>query len=515
MNPIIDADASLTVSETEIVRANREQRRRVHALAKSWLQNFGSLVRQMGVHDSMNAAVRAVIDPLSANVRDLQQGGHSTTFVFAAGHSFCDGVWVRSTGRAWETSQQVASMLRRIKARGFVVHPGATEEALLALARLIRDQSRRPPTAPEQSWTDFPIAGIRFIPTDEDDSDATERSRFRKQVFDLFDEGLRTTSRAVQVRMDIFTRRRQRSLVLRLVQLAEQSPEDLLLLTTLRDPTLPTTSHVLMVAILSIAVGRVLGLRRRDLVRLGIAALSHNVGESLLPNGLLDQSRQLNDSEIILLRSHPLTGARHLFEKFGFEPQIADRAVASMEHHRWVNGEGYPRLVEHQAHLFSRIIAVTDVFDALCQTRPFRADFPPDQAIKLVGRFAGSQLDLSLVRMLIRLVGKYPPGTLVELDTGEYGIVIGPGHGAQPLNRPRVLLLTDDEGYELEIFQAVDLGERHARRRAWMRTIMRARDGRTLSQSVSAYLLADRIDVLPERLDIEQGIGRNSDQPAG
>jgi HD-GYP domain-containing protein (c-di-GMP phosphodiesterase class II) len=515
MNPMIDADSSLSASETEIVRANREQRRKTHALAKAWLQNFGSLVRQVGLHDSLNAAVRAIIEPLSTNVRELQEGSHSTTFVFAAGHSFCDGVWIRSTGRASETSNQIAAQLRRIKARGFIVHPGISVDALLALANLIRELSRRQPTAPPVTWTDFPIAGIQFIPSDEDESDATQRSRLRKEAFDLFDEGLRATSRSAQVQMDIFARRRQRSLVLRLVQLAEQSVEELLLLTTVRDPTLPTTSHVLMVTILSIALGRLIGLRRIDLVRLGIAALSHNVGESLLPNGLLDQSRQLDDNEIVLLHSHPLIGARHLFETFGFEPQIADRAVACIEHHRWVNGQGYPRLVDHHPHIFSRIIAVTDVFDALCQTRPFRADFPPDQAIKLVGRFAGSQLDLSLVRMLIRLVGKFPPGTLIELDTGEYGIVIGPGNGAQPLNRPRVLLLTDDEGYELEAFQAVDLGERHPRRRAWMRTIMRARDGRTLSQSVSAYLLADRIEVVPERLDIEQGIGRGADPSGG
>ena len=105
-------------------------------------------------------------------VRELQEGSHSTTFVFAAGHSFCDGVWIRSTGRASETSNQIAAQLRRIKARGFIVHPGISVDALLALANLIRELSRRQPTAPPVTWTDFPIAGIQFIPSDEDESDA-------------------------------------------------------------------------------------------------------------------------------------------------------------------------------------------------------------------------------------------------------------------------------------------------------------------------------------------------------
>lgn len=500
------------ITEPEFVQANRDERRRIHTIAKNFLQNFGSLVRQIGVHDSMNAAVRAVLDPLSHNIRSLQNLGGNTTFVFAAGHSFCDGVWIRCTGRSWETANQIAGALKLIKLRGFICSPDITDEGILRFARIMRDLIRNPKNAETVVLNDSTIPGMMFIPLEDEENDPNTRSRFRKQVFDLFDEGLRTTSSEVQARMDIFTRRRQRSLVMRLVKLAEQSPEDLLVLTTLRDPTLPATSHVLMVTILSIALGRAVGLRRRDLVRLGIAALSHNVGETLLPDGLIEQPRELSDAERLVLESHPIDGARYLVQRHGFDTQIAERAIASMEHHRWADGGGYPRLVEHRAHIFSRIIAVTDVFDAFCQSRPFRSEFPPDQAVKLVGRFAGTQLDLSLVRTLIRIVGRYPPGTLVELDTGEYAVVVGTGKGAQPLKRPRVLLLTDDEGYELEDYVVVDLGERHPRRRAWLRTIMRARDSRTLNEPLSAYLLADRIELEPTLLDHDVVTGRGGAQ---
>ena len=495
-------DASPELVESELVRQNREQRRRTLGSARAFLQNFGSLVRQMAVHDAINAAVKAVLDPLLQNVRDLQGGAHSTRLVFTAGHSFCDGVWVRCTGRSFETAQHIAATLKGIKARGFVIHPDATEDSLLLLSRLIRELQRRSPTAPPLTWQQTPVPGIEFLPSDDDDSTMGNRGKFRKEVHELFDEGLRTTASSVQFHLDIFARRRQRSLVLRLVQLAENSPEDLLLLTTLRDPAMPTTAHVLMVTILAVALGRTLGLRRRDLVRLGIAALSHNIGESLLPQGLLAVNRPFNDEERDIVQSHPLMGARHLLERFGYDPQIAERAIASIEHHRWANGQGYPRLADHRPHLFSRIISVVDVFDAFCQVRSWRSDYTPDQAIKLVGRLGGTQLDLALVRSLIRLIGKFPPGTLVELDTGEYALVMGVGQGAQPLNRPRVLLLTDDEGFELEHLVVVDLGERHLRRRAWQRTIVRARDPRTLGLPASAYLLADRIELPPENLDI-------------
>jgi HD-GYP domain-containing protein (c-di-GMP phosphodiesterase class II) len=513
MRTVDESGSQLSIAEPDFVQANREERKRIHTIARNFLQNYGSLVRQIGVHDSMNAAVRAVLDPLSQNIQALQNMGGNTTFVFAAGHSFCDGVWIRCTGRSWETANQIAGALKLVKLRGFICAPHITDEAILQFARIVRDLIRNPKNAAQMTLNDSSIPGLSFIPLEDDETDPNTRSRFRKQVFDLFDEGLRTTSTAVQARMDIFTRRRQRSLIMRLVKLAEQSPEDLLILTTLRDPTLPATSHVLMVAILSIALGSAIGLRRRDLVRLGIAALSHNVGETLLPDGLLELPRELTDGERVVLESHPIDGARYLVQRHGFDTQIAERAIASMEHHRWADGGGYPRLVEHRAHIFSRIIAVADVFDAFCQQRPFREEFPPDQAVKLVGRFSGSQLDLSLVRTLIRIVGRYPPGTLVELDSGEYAVVVGTGKGAQPLKRPRVLILTDDEGYELEEYVVVDLGERHPRRRAWLRTIMRARDSRTLNEPLSAYLLADRIELAPTLLDHEVDLTRSSGSP--
>lgn len=503
MRGIHDTRSEEAIVETALVREDRERRRKVHAQAKLWLQHFGSLVRQLGVHDAMNTAVQAVLDPLLDSLRHLSEERHAVTFVFAGGHSFCDGVWVRCTGRAWETAGLIAQQLERMGARGFATEAEADASTLLALARAIRDTSRRPRGAPVTPIGEMQIPGLRFLPVEEERDDDTARSKFRRQAFELLDEGLRTTDRAAQAKMDIFTRRRQRSLVLRLVQLAEESPEDLLLLTTLRDPSLPATAHIVMVTILAIALGRMMDLRRRDLVRLGIAALSHNVGETALPVELLSNARELTPEERVRLESHPLAGARLLLDRYGVEPQIAERALASIEHHRWVDGGGYPRLVRHESHAFARIIAVADVFDALCQARPFRESYPPDQAIKLVGRFAGAHLDPVLVRTLLRMVGKFPPGALVELDTGEYALVLGPGRGAQPLNRPRVLLLTDDEGYELDTFLVVDLGERHPRRRAWMRTVMRARDPRRLGQPVSAYLLADRVEKPPERLDLD------------
>ena len=80
-------------------------------------------------------------------------------------------------------------------------------------------------------------------------------------------------------------------------------------------------------------------------------------------------------------------------------------------------------------------------------------------------------------------------------------VVPGGGAGATPMYRPRVLLITDQDGFEYEKPIAVDLGERDPRRPAWLRTIARTRDARRLGVRPAGYLLADRVEVPPVRFD--------------
>jgi HD-GYP domain-containing protein (c-di-GMP phosphodiesterase class II) len=482
--------------------ADRERRRQVLADARQFLLNFGSLVRQLMVHDASNNAVVQVLRATFESLAALRAHSGSLVVVFTEGHTFANGVWVRSTGRAWEASVFLTETLEKLRGRGFIIEPECGINELLKFTQLIRAWAKANQRR-EELDEEIGIPGVRLILLRENDEEGS-RAQLRDAAIEVFQEGLHAVGREQVATLDVYMRRRQRSLVLRLVQMAEENPEDLLLLTTLRDPTLPPATHALSVCILSIALGRLLDLRRRDLVRLGVVALNHNVGEALVPEEYFTIERELTHEEREVVEAHPLLGMRHLLEHYGFDLQIVERAIASAEHHLRVDGTGYPVIGHEGPHVFSRIIAVADVFNALANMRPYRPAYPPDQAMKLVRRQAVSLLDPLLVRTLVRLVGRYPPGSLVELDTGEYGLVLGPGRGADPLHRPRVLLLTDTDGFELEEFVCVDLGERHPRRRAWLRTIVRTRDPRRLGRSVSSYLLADRIEHAPSRMDNDE-----------
>ena len=499
----MQTSTSTAVEETEAARQDRARRQKVVADSRRLLTHLGSLVRQLAVHDPGNAAVQQVLAELARDVFELRRTAPTVAIVFAEGHTFVNGVWVRSTGRAWESSVFLTETLAKLGARGVRIAEEATASELLALTTLLRESANKK-DAEKEADEDVGIRAIRLIPKaeDEDEDEDTERSKFRQVAVEVLEEGMLSLD-VPSADLDVFLRRRQRALVLRLVQIAEETPEDLLVLTAVRDTNMSPVAHNLMVTILSIALGRLMDFRRRDLVRLGVCALSHNVGETLIPQELIERERKLSDEELARAQQHPLLGMAHLLEHFGYEIPIVERALAAAEHHLSPSGDGYPEIGHENPHTFARIIAVADVYNALVSPRPHRTAFPPDQAMKLVNRRSVKQLDPLFVRQFTRLVGRYPPGSLVELDTNEYALVLGPGRGLKPLVRPRVLLLTDDAGLELARPVVVDLGERHLRRKAWLRTIVRTRDPAKLAAPVSRYMLADRDEPEPGKMDTD------------
>lgn len=491
------------VVEAPEVRAERIRRQKVIAVARRFLTHIGALSRQLQIHDPGNQAVIKLLNEVSRDCFELHRTAPTIAVVFAEGHTFVNGVWVRTTARAWESAVWLSRTLERRNARGFRIEAGVGAPEMLRFTQLMRATATAKEVE-EQEGTAIGVDGVTLIlRPDTLGEDSGRREKFRMEAVELLEEGLFAVDRDRAAKLDIFLRRRQRALAIRLVQIAEETPEDLLVLTAVRDATTGDIAHNLMVAILSIALGRLMDLRRRDLVRLGVCALSHNIGETLLPPELFELERDHTEAELVAVRQHPLMGMAHLLEHFGFDVPIVERALASAEHHVHPGGGGYPEIGHDSPHLFSRIIAVADVYNTLVAEGGARGSLPPDQAMKLVNRKSTSQLDPLLVRLFTRLVGRYPPGSLVELDTGEYGLVVGPGQGLHPLTRPRVLLLTDADGYELDKPILVDLGDRHPRRRAWKRTIMRTRDPSRLAVPVSRYLMADRVEPPPDKMDVD------------
>jgi HD-GYP domain-containing protein (c-di-GMP phosphodiesterase class II) len=193
-------------------------------------------------------------------------------------------------------------------------------------------------------------------------------------------------------------------------------------------------AHVINVCIFALMLGAMQDLDKTVLACLGVGALLHDVGHVHLPRNLVRKPGLYTAQEQRLMQAHPHLGATML-SRTPRMPEDACRIVA--EHHERLDGSGYPQGLGGAAlSPLSQTVAIADVYETMLGTREGRPPLLPAQAIKeLYQQGRAQQLDLSLVEKMVRCLGIYPVGSLIELNTGERGIVIAvnPGKALQPV----------------------------------------------------------------------------------
>jgi len=236
--------------------------------------------------------------------------------------------------------------------------------------------------------------------------------------------------------------RRSRSLVHEMIDCLAEEDFTLLGLTAIQDFDEYTFQHSVHVTVLATALGQWLGLPRRDLADLGVAALFHDIGKLHVPREILHKPHQLRPQEWSLVRAHPLAGARRLLPYGAASPVAATAACVCLEHHMHYDGKGYPQLADWSQGLFARIVSLADCYDAMTASRVYSTrPLTPDSVILHMIQGAGRHFDPDLIRLFVARVGLYPAGSIVRLRSGEEAIVLGPPETAAQVERPRVAIL--------------------------------------------------------------------------
>jgi HD-GYP domain-containing protein (c-di-GMP phosphodiesterase class II) len=219
-------------------------------------------------------------------------------------------------------------------------------------------------------------------------------------------------------------------------------------LTTLREYDEYTFTHSVNVCIFAVALGKRLGLDRLQLYDLGLAALLHDIGKARLDQALLNKNSALDEQEWRMMQSHPWLGTLTLFKMREGEELPYRAILAAHEHHMKVDLSGYPRPVRPRSlGLFTRLIAVADGYDAATTRRVYQSvPWEADAVLRDMWFNPGRGYDPTLVKALINLLGIYPVGTCVILDTFEVAIVAGPSPDPEQLDRPLVRLVVDQSG---------------------------------------------------------------------
>jgi HD-GYP domain-containing protein (c-di-GMP phosphodiesterase class II) len=199
----------------------------------------------------------------------------------------------------------------------------------------------------------------------------------------------------------------------------------LLNLSTIRDYDDYTCTHSVNVAILSMCLGRRLGLGRVAVATLGLAGLFHDLGKVDIPIGLIRKTTRFTPEEYDEVKNHSLYSVARILQ-INADHRFKTRLLqAPFEHHLGVDLGGYPNS-EHNSplSLYGRIIAIADHYDALTSSRSYRpVPMNPEQALDIMTASAGKSLDHLLLKVFINMVGIYPIGTLLVTDTKEVCVV--------------------------------------------------------------------------------------------
>lgn len=234
-----------------------------------------------------------------------------------------------------------------------------------------------------------------------------------------------------------------------------RNPTAFLWLTRLKQKDSYAYTHSVDACGLAVAFGRHLGFARADLENLAIGTLLFDIGKLQLPDSLLVKPGRLTEQEHRLILRHVEFGVEIAREIDGINKDVIS-VIA--HHHERHDGSGYPRgLPGHKIPVNGRIAALVDCYDAITSDRPYSPAMSTYEAIQSLYEWRDRDFQADMVEQFIQCIGLYPTGTLVELNTGEVGIVLAQNRVRRL--RPQVMVVLDRDKYAYELNPIVDLFE--------------------------------------------------------
>lgn len=183
-----------------------------------------------------------------------------------------------------------------------------------------------------------------------------------------------------------------------------------------------TYEHSLRVTVLSVLTGIQLKLDNQALWELGVAAMLHDIGKTLIDVAVLNKSSRLTDAEWRSIKKHPEAGCAKAEHFYGYNQRIGE---GILHHHEHYDGSGYPYgLAGNAIPLFARIVCCADIYDALTSKRAYRSAWFPYQALDWMSTEGKNQIDPNVFEAFKETVVPYPEGSVVILSTGDLAAVI-------------------------------------------------------------------------------------------
>jgi len=273
-----------------------------------------------------------------------------------------------------------------------------------------------------------------------------------RTVFTQTNTIVQTMSRAV-VSGSALDGGRARQAVTEITDSVIRNPDAMMLLVTMREKAEETLNRSTQVSVYMTVFGRFLQLERERLELLGLIGLLQDVGMLKLPTGMPARRADLTSAEETIFRTHVGSGLEILSQTSGLPVDLP--GFASLHHERY-DGSGYPRGLKGSAiSQIGAIAGIVDTFDMLTAPAPYGMQMPPSNALNVLFQNRGTQFHAALVEQFIQCVGAFPVGSVVELNTGEIGVVIT--QNLVKRLQPRVMVVQDNKGNPIHPHKILDL----------------------------------------------------------
>ena len=468
----------------------------VRKIGRTWVISLYVALRNLKMYPLENAVVQKALDELTALSSELIAGDGECEFRLAGEFLFLNATRMKLD---LDNYTSFSFILNRCRDAGvgvlkFHERPAVRDWTIL-LSFLISPQGKAPSERfdnlqlrlQELNVHVFDVAG----PSESADDPADE-GESKERAKKTYQQSVTTTKEVINsVRMGQSPNvKKIKRVVQGIVDQILTDETSLVGLTTIRDYDDYTFTHCVNVSIFSIALGRRLGLTRLQLYDLGFTALFHDIGKSRVPIDVIQKPDALDEEEWRLVMAHPWLGVLALFQLREQQEFPYRSMLVAYQHHMKRDLTGYPRSLRMaDITFFSKIVAVADGFDAATSRRVYTTTpLSPAGVLQEMRDNPRRGMDPVVVKAFVALLGIYPVGTLVVLDSFELAIVHAVNPIAEMVSRPIVRVVSDEMGNIEHPGHLVDLAEQDEAG-AHKKTIIKTADPERYGIRVGDYFL--------------------------
>jgi len=426
----------------------------IYTAGKTVVALLYPLLKAVQVYDIKNDVVINSAKKFVEFIEDLFSTISSLEFVRYRDYIFFNKQRLKYEIDSYANLTFLNNQLKNLRIKSITFLPGINQQELIDFADiLIKDKVT---FLKHFVLKRYPHINVQFLKAHEEADELAENGEAAKKTYF---KALKVTKNLMQ---NLWTGRpvdvkSSRRIVYSLVDSISRDEFGILALTTIKNFDEYTFNHSLNVGILALALGQRIGLDRKSLARLGTSGILHDIGKVEIPKELINKTQKLTDQEWETLKLHSNFGVREILKTRGLD-EISMVAIAVAYQHHWnFDGTGYPlREKDEEPTLFARIVRICDSYDAMTTARAYQpVPYLPHFALRVIWSNQNRLFDPVLSKVFTQLLGIYPVGSCLELNTGEIGLVMR--QNPSTIDLPIVKIIVDKNKKKVD-GKTLDLG---------------------------------------------------------